>query len=79
MHLELFIEDNHARFSDQQLRTAKEFAQVILDFDCGPDSWRDANGVLRDPLWEGVRGKARAFVSAYEPKLGLGPSPTSSI
>jgi hypothetical protein len=70
MQLELFMADHSARFSEGQLSAAEEFTQALLDFDCGPDGWRDPNDVLRDPLWEGVRGKARLFISAFEGEVG---------
>ena len=70
MNLELFIEEHGSRFSEEQLRTARDLSQAIRDFDCGPDGWRDPNDVLQDPAWEAVRGKARAFVSAFERDLG---------
>ena len=70
MNFELFIEQNPERLSEVQLRAATEFAQAALSFDCGPDGWRDPHDVLRDPAWEGVQMKGRAFESAFVRELG---------
>lgn len=66
INLELFIEEHWNRFSEPQLTTATELATAAVQFDCGPDGWRNPHEVLLDPAWEEVRRRARAFISAFK-------------
>ena len=65
LNFELFLNEHRNRFSDSQLVAATQFAATV-QFDCGSDGWRDPREVLRDPAWEDVRQRARAFISAFK-------------
>jgi len=77
-NFELFIKEHRHFFSETQLTASTELDDAAVKFDCGANGWRDPGEVLRDPAWEDVRCKARAFLSAFKSESRLPETSTLS-